>query len=1662
MASINAEILVGYDFDADARDYREASEVISGLDASNLTSPMDISHYSSGGDNSGLDASAQPLGDAGTLGGVAIQIFDATTDSFADAVLENNYVTFTVTPNDKYTLNFSSITFKASKQSAISVDEYAVTDELGNLIGSSASITNEIGVVGTFDGVSIDLSDATFQNLTAPVTFRIYAWGRGSDSGSGSLAILDKVVLNGRADPNILAAYDFNSDSLDPSSVTLVDDALSASQLTSPMGISYLTDAGDNTGQDAFGSSFGESNVLGAVAIQVTDATTSGFEQAVLEDDYLSFIITPNIGGAHLTSLGFKVTKNAEGSVDEYVIADALGNAIGSPTVIFEVVGLTGAYEEVRIELGDTDYEYITEPTEFRIYAWGRGTSNVSGTVAALDKVTLYGSTFELGSDYYVSNSGSDANDGTFGSPFSRIQHAVGEVGPGSTIYIREGTYHEEIDLSGVFGTPNFPVVITPYNGEEVTLDGTVPIDTTWTLDTAEAVVLPDGNDTPVGSIPGIGNVYVSNLNDSVGDISQLFVDSKIMTLARFPNALVWSEDFWSQRTKKSNDSTRGNIFAEDIVGEAGVSFTGCGMLFNFENYGSEVSHVTAHTAGSTNFQYASRGGWRTSDNYFFEGGIDNAERVMLDMAQEWAYDESTGNLYLWADDGLNPAGREISGKVQTYAIVGDASTKNVVIDGLDFFATTFKFEHSDGISIRNCNNDYPSCSDRALGSAATPDAASIHGDIDDWCKDIVLYNNTFRYADGAGLLTSYMEDALVENNLFEYINYTCVSGKAVQLAGTRNLVCRHNTLRDTGPSAGFSIGRLYIDDDIYPYIFEYNLATGCSRMQDDGTAYYAVGGNATEAVTRYNWAIDNRQRDFRWDGNNNPLTGIWCNLYRNVSRTTQWKPVNLIGGAYKLKGDFHEIYNNIAVQARGDFEVSIGNGGNASSRTYNNAGDYLSGDTNSSAVPGDASNNFAAQDEPRNMSLLLRDYTDLDFRPKWDAVELIDQGVEVTCTFNNGETVDVTEGYNGEAPDIGVYEYGDEDYWIPGYRYPQASTPIPANGNLAVAYDVDLMWLGGLGAVSYNIYVGTSEGDLVSQGNQANNIYTQAWVNDQTYYWRVDSILADDSVVAGEVWSFAVNDHTPRAYSQRLSVEEDRSVSFTLSGFSPDENAFTYNVTGQPTYGTLSGTAPSLVYTPLENFSGVDSINFTVNDGAETSGSAIVIFEVMDDEADTPYFYLASFSLDAATVGNLYTSSIADSAADFDEHSLSYSILDGPSWLDLALGGTVSGTPSFSDLGMNQWIIRVEDSTGLWSTASLEIRVVEEGITLLSFTDLDNSFDANTLNVDGSNESLSVTGAADDNDYLYSVIFTGSDYDGDTFNDTLSFDVRVQAWNNSVTNSGVVSDGVTNSATATIGSNDAVVFLTGLRFSVGDSKMNGDESLEFSIENLNLSLTRASQVGSANSSGFDSARLEQTSTTGNSHQAIFGAGSDLLGVQFPSGLDTELNVGSGSLYISSANGGGTRSTSWAVADVGFNIEVVTAAQDSYTGWALGYGLDSTTMSPLEDIEYSGTGDGHSNFLEFSLGTDPTLWDAGEKISYYSEMEGNTAHFIYKYDRRTDYLDLGINYNLFVTSNMENALNVQPFDVQISIAEGLYETVITRYLMDVPKLFIQLDVGRDN
>lgn len=179
--------------------------------------------------------------------------------------------------------------------------------------------------------------------------------------------------------------------------------------------------------------------------------------------------------------------------------------------------------------------------------------------------------------------------------------------------------------------------------------------------------------------------------------------------------------------------------------------------------------------------------------------------------------------------------------------------------------------------------------------------------------------------------------------------------------------------------------------------------------------------------------------------------------------------------------------------------------------------------------------------------------------------------------------------------------------------------------------------------------------------------------------------------------------DWMPIADAQEVFVATDGSGAVTLTGTDPRGGSLSFEVSSQPAQGVLSGTAPNLVYTPNAGFVGEDSFTFQVRNAFGESWEQTVTLTV--DVNGAPVFDSLPSSLNAS-VDTPFSGSLAGSASDPDGDSLQYSRVSGPSWLNVASSGALSGTPSSNDIGTNSWTVQVSDGSGGTDTATLQINV--------------------------------------------------------------------------------------------------------------------------------------------------------------------------------------------------------------------------------------------------------------------------------------------------------------------------------------------------------------------
>ena len=95
-----------------------------------------------------------------------------------------------------------------------------------------------------------------------------------------------------------------------------------------------------------------------------------------------------------------------------------------------------------------------------------------------------------------------------------------------------------------------------------------------------------------------------------------------------------------------------------------------------------------------------------------------------------------------------------------------------------------------------------------------------------------------------------------------------------------------------------------------------------------------------------------------------------------------------------------------------------------------------------------------------------------------------------------------------------------------------------------------------------------------------------------------------------------SVND-APISLDGEIQTRENAKISFSLTARDADNDTLTYQISTSPAHGSLTGTAPNLVYAPYSNFDGLDSITFKANDGTTFSNVANLLITVKQEKDD-------------------------------------------------------------------------------------------------------------------------------------------------------------------------------------------------------------------------------------------------------------------------------------------------------------------------------------------------------------------------------------------------------------------------------------------------------------
>ena len=523
---------------------------------------------------------------------------------------------------------------------------------------------------------------------------------------------------------------------------------------------------------------------------------------------------------------------------------------------------------------------------------------------------------------YVSQNDGDDIQgNGSIQNPYQTIGKAISVISESDTIIIREGIYHEQIIINNLNATENLPTVIKNYQNETVVIDGTIEIDGTWSDD-------PDNNN-------------VKLIENITSPITQLFVGNNQMVMARWPNAQfddlsIFDKHNWAEGYETT--SLDGQLYIDETKKDPGtIDLTNSIGILNIGSFKTFNRLISSHTqqAGNDLIEYLSpignngiggalknNGPLKDKHHYFFFEG----KKDFVDIENEWFLDTVNNKLYVYPSSETDINNRTVRGKIRDYSLLVDNSS-HVKIEGLTFFATTFKADNSSYLNISNCNFYYPSYSKRMLGELQGAAPTTLGSSGTKKVNNSTIDSCLFMDSEGEGLLIMG-DNNKVLNSFFKNIDWSATELDGlmvtINIDGNGNEFS-NNEVYNTGASATVWPGE--------ESIFSYNVVSNTGLAQSDGAVFQGTKNTVSKSVVHHNFVYDTEKYAFRYDapGGNAEEAGSFGIMHHNIADNTM---------GLMIKGNNQIIANNTVINTinnRNDIIILAEDCSNNNTWLYNN-----------------------------------------------------------------------------------------------------------------------------------------------------------------------------------------------------------------------------------------------------------------------------------------------------------------------------------------------------------------------------------------------------------------------------------------------------------------------------------------------------------------------------------------------------------------------------------------------------------------------------------------------------------------------------------------------------------------------------------------------------
>ncbi len=355
---------------------------------------------------------------------------------------------------------------------------------------------------------------------------------------------------------------------------------------------------------------------------------------------------------------------------------------------------------------------------------------------------------------YYVSPTGNDSNNGTSQATawrtIARVQQQMSSLQPGDQVlFQRGGTFPGQLDIYAN-GTASALIVFGAYgSGERPIISGGTPI---------------------TGWVQHQGNIWRAPMSTAP---KYVLVNNEPMTLARYPNS-GWLRNVQGSTTQ---------INTGGALTQSSGYWNGATLVARTTNWCYETATITGYSSGNLTFQAITSSLNNNDWGFFLCNKLSE-----LDMAGEWFYDATAGQVYLWAPGNANPNNINVLGSVHAKGFAPGWQKHHMRIEEL-----CFQGQKEAGISTEVSNNVIvTNCTFRHLYKAISSSGTNNS-----------YTNNTIQdtYATAVNI---YDDDVLIANNTLMEIALRPGMGESVWghmgiYTTGMNTIIRENRLDNIG-----------------------------------------------------------------------------------------------------------------------------------------------------------------------------------------------------------------------------------------------------------------------------------------------------------------------------------------------------------------------------------------------------------------------------------------------------------------------------------------------------------------------------------------------------------------------------------------------------------------------------------------------------------------------------------------------------------------------------------------------------------------------------------------------------------------------------------------------------------------------------------------------